>query len=421
MLTEKRERDEKRKFFSTEEGAGGNNALAAGLAGVKVKTVKPAKKRATKKVAIPAEEKKATADSNDLSFLKVNVQPTGPSVDEVKKRAEEVKETVFTSASQYYARHLRLTELDVLTADQLMLGGVDTERNLLEKANKTLLNGLKNSGQGLIDRFAVNVLITRINATNPKTDKEVIEILNLLVNGGCVVRTVLAEESLLVIGQRARVPSAEEKEQYKREGKPPKYSLFFYSDAGQSYQLLQIPSQMEGREGQVSGPDRVIFAACREMIKRYLVYKDKRNERTADHEAGKIADILKQTANYPVHYIYRGVEGLYNLYVAGRKDGAGKQIGQDGAGRVKVYDLNKNGEGEPFMVVEAVGGAGSMKSLATHKGTWIPLWLVRDYYRKHKQLPPTFEEKFKGHKEFALAFCRHIAAAVGYAAATSKQ
>lgn len=356
----------------------------------------------------------ASSGKSDIDWMKVeSVEPVEIDIESIKKQAQEKKETVFQRAQDYHKRYLALKKLSSLSQEELSLGGVWNQFHALQKANLGIIAGVKRARETdsqTAEQFCFNVLLCRINATEPKKDDEVVEIFNIVANGGSVVAPLLPGEGALTIHRRGRIPSAAETASYKL-SRPP-FRCFFYDDAGKMHQLVHIPSEMSGSLGEISPADKVLFAVLNGLVKRYRVYREKRKDVEMKEDEKKIAALLKTSSNPPAA-ILQGIKGTYVFFLPGKEVG-GKKIGRDGAGIVKVYDLNERKKGlESFYVIEPIDGAGSMSSFSKNKGTWVSLKTLF-YYRKNKEIP---ENKVKEEiREFALLVCRRVSAAIGYAA-----
>lgn len=342
-----------------------------------------------------------------IDALQVTLETSSEGAGEIRAKAKKIGEQVFASASDYLRVIRRIKELESVSEDELRLSGVMGELLSLRKERERVHSVLLRLPEGVQSQFGVDVLIQYINTTEPAivgreaVDKEIMRVLALIEQGG----PVFADNDIVRIGKRGN----KRPENHKAD--------VFYIDLKGDYRgLVHIPSQMEGRKGQISGADKKLFAALRALINRCVVIRKKAEEEVRVSDTLKLEDIKRKFLKDERHpreiSSESPVPGLYHLFLPGRKIN-GEKRGRDGALIVEVEDRNKDKkETNPFFVIRILDGAGSMRFLGTeHIGKHINQWWLC-YYREEKSLPNNVPDNLQ---EFALNLCRKLDACIAYA------
>lgn len=326
----------------------------------------------------------------DIDGLKIRVEIKDDDTEIIKAQAKKTSEIVYSSAGDYYKMLKRIDSLENIP-DIGLIPEKMNELVQLKIEKERIYQHLYRQHQAVRDQFAINVLIVEINDCQPTHDADVLDFFFFLLKGG-----FLDEGKLLRIYQRLQKPTQEYPS-----------AIFFYDDDGARHDFAHIPSQLEGRKGQISGTDKVLVASLRGLIKRYVSFKESQKDQIFKKDDEKLEAIKSQlsSSERDIKDILDGKPGTYIFFLPARMEGE-KKFGRDGAGIVRVKNLNKPDEKE-FWVVEAVDGAGSLKFLANNKEYWVVLSALR-HYAKFSELPDRVP---KNRRDISLLFCRKIYAA----------
>ncbi|MEK7575737.1 MAG: hypothetical protein AAB491_01455, partial [Patescibacteria group bacterium] len=152
----------------------------------------------------------------------------------------------------------------------------------------------------------------------------------------------------------------------------------------------------------------VLVASLRGLIKRYVSFKENQKETELKKEGEKFEAIKAQigTSECDIRDILDSKPGKYIFFLPAKMEGE-KKFGRDGAGIVRVKNLNEGNIKKEFWVVEAIDGAGSLRCLEDNNGHWVFLGVLR-YYAKNRYLPNSVPEE---RRETTLLLCRKLYAA----------
>lgn len=313
----------------------------------------------------------------------------------VMAEAKKQSEQVFGSASDYYKIKRRISELQSVEGIELTAQFRELREFLTEKDR---VDGvLARQPKGIQDQFAVDLFICELDNLQPKGADDVLEMFNRTLEMG-----------------RGRLPNAYDKEIRRKTGKWPVGHVYF-RNGDSHYTLLNIPSQMPGREGMVSGADKRIFKSLRALVYRFVSVSREKAEKEFADEQKRIQEIQSRHG-LSLRLIADGKEGYYTLYLP--KDDSRPNGWGEGAGIAQVVDLNKDKKGVfPFLVIRVEDGAGSLRSWhGDDKGKWVAIPTYRSYL-KDKKIPDAIPEE---HREFVLDTCRKIYVATGYVISKEK-
>jgi hypothetical protein len=328
-------------------------------------------------------------NADDIASLKLQFEVKDDDLEDLKAQAKKRSQEVHVSAGDYYRMTKRIKALEDISGIELLPEKAKEMVQLRTEKNRIDQN-LLHQAQAIRDQFAINVLIAEINDYQPTCGADVLRFFYLLLNGGSLDNTNLQ------IHKRLQRPNRENQE-----------TLFFYDDKSARHDFARIPSQLEGRKGQISGTDKVLVASLRGLIKRYVSLKENQKEAELRKEDEKFEVIKSQiaTSECDIRDILDGKPGTYIFFLPARMEGE-RKFGQDGAGIVRVKNLNKPDEKE-FWVIWAVDGAGSLKCLARNSGHWVALSTLR-HYAKFSELPDRVPDN---RREITLLLCRKLYAA----------
>lgn len=347
----------------------------------KSEVIKTGKKTANKK---PATETSAEATTCDLTF-KVDVVAAPVDAAALQAEANLRSEQLFGSAAGYYENDLMIKELQAIPKIELTRRAAELETRMAKKEQFDAM--MADQPQGVQQQFAVDLFIVRIDKTMPTSDKDIIEIFN----------------KIEAMGRGRKPADLTEVNKIQKENR-----LFFIDDANTKHHLLHNLSQMTGREGQVSGADRRIFASVRSLIWRLKQCQLTQKQREDDAIKAKIEEI-RAYAGGDLRNFKRKMSGVYVAYLPGKVVDK-KTVGMPGAAKVEIYAFSIKG-GEEKIGLRILEGAGCLKpKWEAHEkyGHTVPFWWFEDFYNK-KPLPPSVPEEMR---ESVLSYFRKLNVAV---------
>ncbi|MBU1160093.1 hypothetical protein KKD04_02850 [Patescibacteria group bacterium] len=350
----------------------------------------------------------------DFDSLKTSV-PSVPVLDSetIKAQAKVSSQKVFSSAGDYYENLKKIWQLEQIDPSDLQITGQLKILLDLTKEKERIEKILVAGPQGVRDQFTVDLLILMIEDVQPMSDNNVLQFFRLIESGGPIFDT-----KIFILGQRGRKPTSDEVGEMKKSKKHP--DLFLFDRTGFRHSLMHIPSKLAGREGKISGADRKLFGAMKNLIRRYCVVLDEEKAEQEKAILAKIEDIKQRSLNDAFHPREIAVKepscGKYHLVLPGIvRDG--KKVGMDGAAVVEVLDKNLGKEEQDsFFVIRCLEGVGSMDIFRQQAGETLSQWWLC-YYREKKKLPENVPTEMR---DWVWRACKWLDRAIAYANAQSR-
>jgi len=364
-------------------------------------------------------KKKISDNGNGKEFDFDTLKTSAPvmqeqiNVEAIKIQAKERSQKVFSSAGDFYQMMKQIWQLEEIDPSDLQITGQLKILLELTKEKERIEKILMDGPQGVRDQFTVDLLILMIEDVQPADDKDVLQFFRLIETGGPIFDT-----KIFILGQRGRKPTSDEVGEMKKNKRHP--DLFLFDRTGTIHSLMHIPSKLAGREGKISGADRKLFGAMKNLIQRYIVVLEAERAEQEKVIQAKIEDIELRSFNDAFHP--RGISlkdpscGVYHLVLPGViKDN--RKVGRDGAAVVEILDKNLGKEGmEPFYVIRCLEGVGSMDVFRQEAGeTFSQWWLC--YYREKKRLPNNVPGEMQ---DWVWRTCKWLDRAIAYANASSR-
>lgn len=325
-------------------------------------------------------------DSENIDGLKIQMKIGNDDLEVIKAQAKKRSEAVYASASDYYKLTKRFKKLEDISGIEL-ISDKSRELTQLREEKYRIDQHLSRQSQAIRDQFAINVLITEINDCQPEKDQDVLRFFYLLLNGGSLDATNLFRIHKRLQKSTIEYPS----------------TIFFYDDNGVRHDFAHIPSQFEGRKGQISGTDKVLAASLRGLIKRYVSFREFQKEQRVKKDEEKLKIIKAQINGCDIKNLINGKPGTYTFFLPAKTE-KGKKIGRDGAGIVRVKNLNERNGKREFWVVEAIDGAGFLKCFADNREFWVAMSVLRQYIKNRELSDRVPKER----KETTLLFCKKL-------------
>lgn len=322
---------------------------ALGVAFMNAKKIKPAKEC----------DKSKPIDASAITKIDVKSY----SAEELKKRAETIAQRKLASQAL-----IRKEEEMSLAIEQIRsIPDWDLDSGLVEEAEglEAQLGNLKEmGGEEMRQSKEVCRLIEGIAQAKPIDPSGVMFWINEVVRVG-----------------RGRILSANEVEKCNSvSGKWPDDAVVF----DKKVCLVHMPSKIY--VGGVSPTDKKIFYELKQLVSRYY------------REATKLKfEKISFIGNPDLSGLMNGKPGIYRIYFASRKDQRTGRLYQEGVGVIELADANTKPGANPFLVVKALDGAGSLWWLTENSGSWVPLAAIRSGKVLKEKTPPdvlAFAEKF---------------------------
>lgn len=367
--------------------------------------------------------KKKISDKNngaefDFDSLKTSVPVSAEQIDveAIKAMARDRSQKVFASAGDFYQILKQIWQFEKVDPSDLQITGQLKTLLDLKKEEERIEKILLAGPQGVRDQFTVDVFILMIEDVQPTDDGDVLKFFRLIEKGGPIFDT-----KIFILGQRGRKPTSDEVSEMKKNKRRP--DLFLFDRTGTMHSLIHIPSKLAGREGKISGADKKLFGAMKNLIQRYIVVLEAEKAEQEKVAYSKIEDIKQRSLNDSFHPRDIALKtpscGKYHLVLPGMtKDN--RKMGRDGAAVIEVLDKNlgkvgKEGE-ESFFVIRCLEGVGSMDVFRQEAGeTFSQWWLC--YYREKKKLPDNVPDAMR---DWVWRACKWLDRAIAYANASHR-
>lgn len=364
-------------------------------------------------------KKKITDNGNgenfDFDALKTSA-PVTVEVDAeaIKVQAKERSQKVFASAGDFYQGLKQIWQLEQIDPSDLQITGQLKSLFDLTKEKERIEKILVSGPQGVRDQFTVDLLILMIEDVQPVSEEDVLNFFRRIETGGPIFDT-----KIFILGQRGRKPTSDEVGEMKKNKRHP--DLFLFDRTGVQHSVVHIPSQLTGREGKISGADKKLFGAMKNLIRRWVAIVEAEQAEVEKVVKEKIDDIELRSFNDAFHPRDISLKtpscGKYHLVLPGVIND-NKKVGRDGACVVEVLDKNlgKN-DTDPFFVIRCLEGVGSMDVFRQQAGEVFSQWWLC-YYREKKKLPDNVPAQMQ---DWVLRACKWLDRAIAYANAQSRQ